>query len=188
MTELSDEDKKFMLDLARKAIVHYFKTGMVLEVPPSEITSPILVENGACFVTLHIGEHLRGCIGTLEANRPLFSDCVNNALASAFEDTRFSPLEPPELENVKISISVLTKPAKFDGSGEELFKAIEPGKNGLIIQKGVARATFLPSVWEQLPEKEKFLNQLCLKAGMGPDSWKDEGVEFFLYEAIEFSE
>jgi len=188
MTELTKEDKKFMLGLARQAIEHFFKSGKVLEVAPTDITSPVLVENGACFVTLHIGEHLRGCIGTLEANRPLFSDCIGNALASAFEDNRFSPLEPPELENVRISISVLTKPVKFNGSGEALFKALEPGKHGLIIQKGVARATFLPAVWEQLPKKEEFLNQLCLKAGMGPESWKDEGIEFFLYEAIEFSE
>ncbi|MFH1394311.1 MAG: AmmeMemoRadiSam system protein A [Candidatus Micrarchaeota archaeon] len=187
--ELSEKDKGFLLKLARQAIEHFFKTGKVLEVPPDEIDSPALIEDGACFVTLHSdGDELRGCIGSLEAHRPLFTDIIGNALASAFEDLRFTPLTQPELKDVKISISILTKPVRFDGGGEGLFRALEPGKHGLIIQKGVARATFLPAVWKQLPEKEQFLNQLCLKAGMGPGAWKDEGVEFFLYEAVEFSE
>ncbi|HID72482.1 TPA: AmmeMemoRadiSam system protein A [Candidatus Micrarchaeota archaeon] len=189
MEELTDKDKEFLLKLARQAIEYYFKNGQVLNVPPDEIESPALIEDAACFVTLHSnGDKLRGCIGTLEAHRPLFADVVGNALAAAFEDTRFTPLTHPELKDVKISISVLTKPVKFDGDGEALFEALEPKKHGLIIQKGVARATFLPAVWEQLPEKEKFLDQLCLKAGMGPGAWKDEGVEFFLYKAVEFSE
>ncbi len=187
--KLTDKEKEYLLSLARRSIAHFLKNGMMLTVMPDEVPTERLVEDGACFVTLKTGENLRGCIGSLEAHRPLFMDCVENAVAAAFQDPRFRPLEPPELPSIRISISFLTKPEPFPVKGpEDLLARLIPGKHGLIMRKGMARATFLPAVWEQLPEKQQFLSQLSLKAGMGPDGWKEKGVEFQVYEADEFSE
>ena len=187
--DLTEEDKKFLLRLARKSITHYLSKGSKLMLEPSEVPSKNLVENAACFVSLHDGEELRGCIGSLEARKPLFMDVIDNAVSSAISDPRFYPLTKQEIEKVKISISVLTEPKEFPvKSPEELLEKLIPKKHGLIIQQGVARATFLPVVWEQLPEKEEFLQHLSMKAGLSPDGWKDPETKFFIYEAIEFSE
>jgi AmmeMemoRadiSam system protein A len=187
---LTKEEKTFLLQLVRKTIIRFFSTGKPLELKPEEVPSKKLVEIGACFVTLYKGSNLRGCIGTLEANRPLVFDVINNSLESAFNDPRFQPLGPGELEKVKISISVLTKPEPFPVKNkEDLLKKLKPNKHGLIIKKGWARATFLPVVWEQLPTKEEFLSHLCMKAGLAEDAWKEtKGMEFFVYEAEEFEE
>lgn len=186
---LSEKEKSFLLSLARRAIEHYFATGKKLELDPSEIPSENLIKNGACFVTLRVGKRLRGCIGSLEAHRPLFQDVIDNALSSAFGDPRFYPLTPQELKQVKISISYLTQPVDFPVSGpNDLLKKLVPHRHGLIIQQGYARATFLPAVWEEIPDKVAFLEHLSMKAGLGPDGWKDPRTKFFVYEAEEFSE
>ncbi|MEW6748247.1 MAG: AmmeMemoRadiSam system protein A [Candidatus Micrarchaeota archaeon] len=187
---LDRSERDFLLSLARKSIEHYLKSGRMLELEPGDVPSKDLVEDGACFVTLHRGDDLRGCIGTLEAHRPLFKDVIENAVSSATEDPRFYALTLDELGEVRISISVLSKPRPFKVKGEkDLLKRLIPEKHGLIIQKGVARATFLPAVWEQLPRKEEFLAHLCMKAGLGPIEWKDtKSMEFFVYESEEFSE
>lgn len=186
---LTKEEKIFLLSLARRAIAHYFRSGAQLELEPSEVPSKKLVENGACFVTLKINGQLRGCIGSLEAHQPLFKDVIANALAAAFADPRFYPLTPSELDKVKISISYLT-PAKEVKlrAPEEIIEKLVPGKHGLIIQQGFARATFLPAVWEEIPDKIEFLTHLSIKAGLGPNGWKEKGTRFFIYEAEEFSE
>lgn len=187
--QLTNDEKKFLLGLARKSISHYLSTGRKLSVAPAEVPSEKLVEDGACFVSLHKGKELRGCIGTLEAHRPLFMDVIDNAIASAVGDPRFYPLTMVELEKVRISISVLTKPEELKiKSPEELPEKLMSEKHGLIIQQGVARATFLPAVWIHFPKKEEFLRRLSLKAGLGPDGWKDPRTKFFVYEALEFSE
>lgn len=187
--KLTDDEKNYLLKLARDALNHFFKTKNVLQVSPGDVASKRLVEDRACFVTLHLNGELKGCIGSLEASRPLFQDCIHNALSAAFEDPRFMPLQPDEFSNVKISISVLTKPVPFEVTDpNDLLEKLVPKKHGLIIQRGVARATFLPVVWEQLPGKEQFLNHLSMKAGLAPDGWKDPEAKFFVYEAEEFSE
>jgi len=186
---MEEGDKKFLLKLARKAIRHYLETGERLDVKPEEVSSAKLVENGACFVTIKIGDELKGCIGSLEATRPLFFDVIENSLGSAFGDPRFMPLTGEEFEKMKISISVLSKPEPFPvKSPEDLLEKLIPGKHGLIIEKDLHRATFLPCVWEQLPGKEQFLSNLSVKAGLMPDGWKDQEVKFYIYEAEEFSE
>ena len=187
--KLNKKEKKFLLDLARKSIKHYLEKGTKLDVKPSDVPTKRLTEDGACFVSLHINEELRGCIGSLEAHRPLVMDIIDNSLACAFGDPRFYPLTKDELSKVKISISVLTKPEPFLVKGpDDLLKKLVPGKHGLILEQGIARATFLPVVWEQLPEKEEFLSHLSMKAGLSPDGWKDPRTKFFVYEADEFSE
>ncbi|MFH0737896.1 MAG: AmmeMemoRadiSam system protein A [Candidatus Micrarchaeota archaeon] len=187
---LDKKEKYFLLKLARSSIRHYLKTGGFLELKPTDVPSKRLVEDGACFVSLHMKGELRGCIGTLEAHRPLFRDVLENAVASATEDPRFSQLSLGELEAVEISISVLSKPEPFlVKDAADLLKKLVPDKHGLIIQKGYARATFLPIVWEQLPKKEEFLAHLCMKAGLDADEWRQtKTMSFFTYEAEEFSE
>jgi len=187
--EYSKEEKKFMLSLARRSIKHYLEKGTKPEIKPSEIPSERLQEDGAAFVTLHINGHLRGCIGTLEAHRPLIMDIVDNAINSAFSDPRFYPLQADELQKIKISISVLTKPEPLPvDSPEDLLGKLVPKKHGLILKQGYYRATFLPVVWEQIPKKEEFLEHLSVKAGLPPDGWRDPKTEFEVYGAIEFSE
>ncbi len=187
---LEKKEKAFLLKLARESLSHYFRTGRRLDVEPKDVPTKRLTENGACFVTMHIGGELRGCIGTLEAHRPLVMDVIENALASAFEDPRFRPLSPEELPKVRFSISVLSEPKPFPvKDSEDLLRKLVPGKHGLIVQKGWARATFLPVVWEQLRTKEEFLSHLCMKAGLGAQEWRDtRGMQLQSYEAEEFSE
>lgn len=189
---LTKQDGKFILALARRAIEHYLRKGQKIEVRPSEVPSQALVRDGACFVTLYIGKNrdLRGCIGSLEAHRPLVMDVIDNALSSAFGDPRFPPVRIEEMKDIRIEISVLTLPERLEAkSADELLKKLVPRKHGLIIQKGWARATFLPVVWGELKEKEEFLGHLCMKAGLLPEEWKDaKSMEFYTYEAQEFEE
>ena len=186
---LDDKEKKFLLELARRSIKQYLERGTKPDVLPSEIPSKRLQEDGAAFVTLHMNGQLRGCIGSLEAHRPLVMDVIDNAINSAFDDPRFYPLRPDELQKVKISISVLSKPEPLPvDSPEDLLKKLVPKKHGLILQQGFHRATFLPVVWEQLPKKEEFLEHLSQKAGLPPDGWTDPETKFEVYEAEEFEE
>jgi AmmeMemoRadiSam system protein A len=186
---MDEDEKRYLLGLARKSMMHFLEKGETLEVKPEEVNSKKLVEEGACFVTIHIDDQLRGCIGSLEAKRPLVFDVAENAINAAIRDPRFSPLTMEELEKAKISISVLTKPVPFPvKSPDELLEKLEPGRHGLILKQGIARATFLPCVWEQLPDKLEFLAHLSMKAGLSPEGWKDPETEFLVYEAEEFSE
>jgi AmmeMemoRadiSam system protein A len=187
--KLSEKEKKYLLGLARKAITEHLKNGRTIDVKPAELPSEKLIENGACFVTLKINDELRGCIGTLEAHRPLVMDVIDNAINSAFSDPRFYPLNHSELEKIKISISVLTKPKPLPISGpDDLLNKLVPHKHGLILKQGYARATFLPVVWEQLPDKKEFLEHLSMKAGLAKDGWKSPATSFEVYEAVEFTE
>ena len=126
----------------------------------------------ATFVTLQVDRKLRGCIGTLEARQPLVQDVVSNAWSAAFRDTRFSALTWPEYERLDIHISILSPPEPMQfSSEEELVAQLRPRLDGLILEEGLNRGTFLPSVWESLPEPREFLRQLKLKAGLRADYW-----------------
>jgi AmmeMemoRadiSam system protein A len=189
---LAPDEGKFLLKVARGAIETYLKTGQRPDIRPQDVPTRRLTMDGACFVTLYKGKGkaLRGCIGSLEASRPLVMDVADNAMNSAFGDPRFPPLRPDELKDIAIEISVLTPPRKLEvSSADDLLKSLVQRKHGLIIKKGWARATFLPVVWDELKKKEDFLSELCQKAGLSPDEWKDtEGMEFFVYQAQEFEE
>ena len=187
---LTQEEKAFLLRIARESVKFFLEDGKRLDLDPKDVPSKKLTEDGACFVSIHKDGELRGCIGSLEAHRPLVFDVLENALASAFGDARFYPLDRNELDQVKFSISVLSEPKPFRVKDcDDLLKKLKPNKHGLIIKKGIARATFLPVVWEQIPEKEEFLSHLCMKAGLLPNEWRDtKKIEFFVYEAEEFSE
>lgn len=126
----------------------------------------------ASFVTLHLDENLRGCIGTLEARQTLVEDVASNAYNAAFRDPRFSTLTWPEYERLDIHISVLSLPEPLQFSTEEeLLTQLRPRVDGLILEEDYRRGTFLPSVWDQLSDPREFLRQLKHKAGLPPDYW-----------------
>jgi AmmeMemoRadiSam system protein A len=135
---------------------------------------PPLDQPGASFVTLHRHGRLRGCIGSLEARRPLLVDVAENAYAAAFRDPRFPPLQAGELDGLAVDVSVLSEPdAMRFGSQADLLAQIRPGIDGLILEDRGRRGTFLPSVWESLTTADLFLQQLRVKAGLPPDHWSD---------------
>ncbi|MEW5972669.1 MAG: AmmeMemoRadiSam system protein A, partial [Pseudomonadota bacterium] len=135
----------------------------------------------ACFVTLNLEQRLRGCIGNLQPIQPLVRDVAENAFNAAFRDPRFAPLHPAELDALDIHISILGLPEIIAaGSEQELLGQLRPGRDGLIIEARGRRATFLPSVWAQLPKPADFLMQLRHKAGLPPRGW-EEGMRAWRY-------
>jgi AmmeMemoRadiSam system protein A len=169
---LSESHRALLLDTARGSIEYGLSHGLALPVAPDE--HPPLDASGASFVTLHRDGELRGCIGSLEAYRPLLLDVTENAFAAAFRDPRFAPLKRTELEALSVDISVLSQPETVAfTSRAELLDLMRPGIDGLILQEGGKRGTFLPSVWKSLPDKDDFLRHLALKAGLPPAHWSD---------------
>ncbi len=144
----------------------------------AEITLPQdadwLAAQGASFVTLMKQGELRGCIGTLEAHRPLLEDVRKNARAAAFEDPRFFPLRREEFADIRVEVSLLSVPEPLAVETEaEALARLRPHLDGVVLEYGWHRATFLPQVWEQLPEPREFLQQLKRKAGLPADFWAD---------------
>ncbi|MGR9116810.1 MAG: AmmeMemoRadiSam system protein A [Gammaproteobacteria bacterium] len=177
--------RKLLLDLAKASIEHGLKNGKPLK-PDQTQYPPELGIKRATFVTLERNQQLRGCIGMLEAIRPLVEDVAENAFSAAFRDPRFPPLEADELDELEIHLSILSpaEPLIFD-SEQALIDQLRPGEDGLILEEGYRRGTFLPSVWESLPEPRQFLRHLKQKAGLPPDYWSDSvkvsryGTEMF---------
>lgn len=131
---------------------------------------PELSVLGATFVTLTLHGKLRGCIGTLIAHRPLLEDLISNAQAAAFKDPRFPPLSVDEMNEVSIEVSLLTPPKQIEYCDrEELLSIIKPGADGVILHLGNHQATFLPQVWEEIPDFDDFFGHLGIKAGIGSD-------------------
>jgi len=184
---LDPSQRRTLLALARQSIGYGLREGRPIPVDPSDYSAE-LAEERAAFVTLHAGKTLRGCIGHLQAIRPLVLDVAENAFAAAFRDPRFPPLVQAELADLDIEVSVLSpsEALSFD-SEEELLQMIQPGLDGLIFEDGPARGTFLPTVWESLPLPRDFLRHLKQKAGLRPDHWSDN-VRISRYRTQSFSE
>jgi uncharacterized protein len=157
-----------LLTLARNAIATHF------DQPPATaaVDLPELHKNGATFVTLTQRGELRGCIGSLEAWRPLLLDVQENARAAAFRDPRFAPLSEDELPSTRVEVSLLTtaEPMNFRDEADALAQ-LRPNVDGIIFSAGSRRSTFLPQVWEQLPEPAEFMARLKLKAGLPGNYW-----------------
>jgi len=175
------------VDVAWQSIRYGLATGNPLKVEPDQFEAP-LSEPGASFVTLHIGEQLRGCIGSLQAHRPLICDIAENAFSAAFRDPRFPPLKDTELRSIGLDISVLSQAERmaFD-SEQQLLKQIRPNVDGLILKDGNYRGTFLPTVWKSLPDARQFLQHLKLKAGLPTDHWSDK-LEVWRYTTESFGD
>ncbi|ANQ84867.1 hypothetical protein dqs_1829 [Azoarcus olearius] len=154
-----------LLARARQAIAHH----LGLAAAPADATEPELTARGACFVTLRQRGELRGCIGSVRAQRPLAEDLDTNAVAAASRDPRFPPLTADELDHTEIEVSLLSEPEFLDFADEDaLLAQLRPGEDGLILFSGCRSATFLPQVWEQLPQPQDFLAALKRKAGLDP--------------------
>ena len=181
---LTPTQKNILLDTARDSIEHGLMEEKPLDVVPDDV-APGLRALGASFVTLTIAKALRGCIGSLEAVRPLIVDVAQHAYAAAFCDPRFRPLDPEEFARLTVHISVLSPstPVPFE-SEESLAKALRPGVDGLIIARGQHRATFLPAVWQSIPDRHQFIRHLKTKAGL-PEAIHDYQARS--YTVIEFS-
>jgi AmmeMemoRadiSam system protein A len=175
--------------LARSAIAR--KLGLSFD-EPETVDADWLQEKAATFVTLQMHGNLRGCIGTLEAHRSLIEDVRANAVAAAFHDSRFAPLNIPlnidEFAHVQIEVSVLSVPEPMHAQNEAIAcSRLRPGIDGVVIKFGSYKATFLPQVWDQLPEPKKFMAHLKVKAGLPADFWHPE-VLLYKYQVNKYRE
>lgn len=183
--KLSAADQKKCLDIAKQSILSGLQKGTAYKVSSHDFSSDLQTRL-ASFVTLHKYGQLRGCIGTLEAYQPLIDDIAEHAFAAAFHDPRFPAVDESELEQLDIEVSVLSKPESIIFKNEDdLLQQIKPNIDGLILEHGSHRGTFLPSVWEQLPDKKDFINHLKMKAGLNTDWWEND-VKISRYEATKF--
>lgn len=176
--------KHFLLTLARQAL----EAAVRGEKPPSPQQVPEMTkENRGCFVTLTVQGALRGCIGYIEPIKPLYQAVIENAGNAALSDPRFNAVRPDELKGITVEVSVLTRPEPLEYKDpQDLLNKLVPKVDGIILQKGFSQSTFLPQVWEQLPDKVQFLQHLSLKGGMPIDGWKTANVK--RYRAEHFSE
>lgn len=189
--QLTEKQGQFLVHLARETIAK--KLGLAVagdrSLSATDLADPIYQEKRGTFVTLKIKKQLRGCIGCLTPSETILAGIQRNAVNAAFNDPRFPALTAPELEQAEIEISILTTPRKLEYSdGYDLIKKLRPENDGVIISQGLARATFLPQVWEQLPKPEDFLTQLCLKACLPPDTWRQGDLEVSIYQVQYFHE
>jgi AmmeMemoRadiSam system protein A len=171
---LSEAHQRLLLSLALDSIKHGLAHGRPSRPDLDEYPAELQAQ-AATFVTLHINKKLRGCIGHLESQAPLALDVTNNAYAAAFQDPRFEPLQATELSGLSIHISILSQPEALPQLSEEaLLAQLRPGIDGLILSETQRKATFLPSVWEQLPKPKDFLQALKRKAGIAQDQWPEQ--------------
>lgn len=187
--QLTPKEQQLLLQIARQAL----QMGVLGQTPPplrlSEF-SPALREPGASFVTLTRLGQLRGCVGALEARQPLAQDVREHAVAAALSDYRFPPVAPAELGEINIEISRLTPPQPLHYiDSANLLAKLRPGIDGVTLRDPSGRrATFLPQVWRQLPDKAEFLNHLCQKMGAAPDAWRTQSLTVHTYQVEEFHE
>jgi uncharacterized protein (TIGR00296 family) len=190
--ELSDEEGKFLIQLARNTAKSFLETGKKL-CPPQD-TPKKLFENCGVFVTINTvgreGKALRGCIGYPYPTNPLVEAVIDNAINAATEDPRFAPLRKEELDRVVFEVSVLTPPEPVQvEKPQQYLEEVKVGEHGLIVEKGFYKGLLLPQVpveWGWC--SEEFLCQCCVKAGLPPDSWLTKGAKVFRFKAIVFEE
>jgi len=184
----SPEERKFLLELARKAVVESVCSRGLPEVAEKDVPERLRAPTG-CFVTLHKQGQLRGCIGHIFPKSPLYKAVMENAMRAALSDFRFPSVRPEELPQIDIEISVLTVPRKLQAnSPQDLLQKLQPGVDGVVLRQGQRMATYLPQVWKDLPDKEDFLRHLGQKAGLPPDAWQDPKTEILTYQAEVFGE
>ncbi len=179
---LNKNQRKRLLEIARKSIQEYLSTGKKMEVTE---TDPLLLKEMGAFVTLHKHGELRGCIGNLVGQQPLYLTVKDMAVEAATGDPRFSPVQLTELENIEIEISALSPLKRIESADE-----IKMGIHGVLLRRGFNSGVFLPQVATETGwSKEEFLSKLCEdKAGISSDAWKDKSTEIYIFTAEVFSE
>ena len=183
---LSDEHGRMLLELAAAAIEHGLRTGRVLEVDPAPYPEPLRAKR-ATFVTVERDGRLLGCIGTIHARTSAVEDVAKNAHGAVLYDPRCPRLDPDDLADLRIHISLLTEPSPMTFASEaDLVEQLRPGVDGLLLEDGIYRGTFLPVVWATLPDPRDFLRHLKQKAGLPPTHWSDTvRVSRYTTEVIE---
>jgi uncharacterized protein len=186
---LTPTERQLLLQIARLSIEQAV-TGKECPSPDLDLLPPALCEPGVCFVTLTMpGNELRGCIGGLEATQPLALDVWEHAASAALDDYRFMPVRADEISLLHIEISRLTRPTPLEyDRPEDLPNLLHPLMDGVVLRDGLRRATFLPQVWEKLPDPCAFLSHLCQKMGASPDLWRRRKLGVEIYRVEEFHE
>ena len=185
VVSLGEREQEILRQVARDSIQHGLSRDRPLPVTPGSYPAP-LEEPGAVFVTLEREGRLRGCIGSYVARRPLVEDVAENAFAAAFLDPRFPPLSREETDGLDLHISLLTPPVPVEATTRrELLDTLRPGVDGLLLEDPPHRATFLPQVWEALPDPDEFLDQLFMKGGLPRGHWSPT-LRFHRYTVLEF--
>ena len=189
---LTPEQGQLLVKLARQTLAERFAK----KISQHDIDALDAGLNDSCFqatcgtfVTLTLDKQLRGCIGSLTSDEPIRIGVSRNAINAAFHDPRFSPLNAADFEKVEIEVSILSEPQPLNYSDSaDLIKKLRPGVDGVILRKDHASATFLPQVWEQLPQAHDFLSHLCIKAGISADAWQRFKLDISTYQVQQFHE
>jgi uncharacterized protein len=186
--QLNPDERTRLLQLARQALEEGIRNGRLSELNLADLPAH-LQEDGVAFVTLTIAGQLRGCVGGLEAKFPLAEDVRQHAVAAGLGDFRFPPVCLEELPEIVIEISRLTSPEaiKYE-CPEDLLTRLHPGVDGVVLVDGLRRATFLPQVWEKVPDPARFLDLLCQKMGAPADLWKRKKIAVLIYQVEKFGE
>jgi hypothetical protein len=189
---LSREQGQALVQLARETLLTRLRPKEHPAISPElqpKLSDPALQRKQGTFVTLHKNGSLRGCIGSIIPESPLVEGVKENVQNAAFKDPRFPPLRQEELDEVDIEVSILTEPEPLDyEDGPDLLRKLQPFEHGVILKKGLQQSTFLPQVWEQLPQPEQFLSHLCAKAGLPQDAWRQGGLQVLVYRVQYFEE
>ena len=186
--KLTEDQGRFLLKVARQTIEQELFARKGEEADEKGLSAVFRTRRGT-FVTLMEKGNLRGCIGHIIPQETLIEGVRENAINAAFRDPRFHPLRPDEWRDVKIEVSILTDPKPLSyADSQDLLEKLRPGIDGVIIKKGYRQATFLPQVWEQLPDQKEFLTHLCYKAGLEGDAWKSGQLEVSTYQVQAFEE
>lgn len=182
---LIPEHRTLLHQVAKQSVATGLQSGNALDCPLEDFPEA-LQQPAASFVTLHLQDRLRGCIGSLQASRPMVADVSHNAYAAAFLDRRFAPVSAQELPDLDFHIAILgpREPMTFT-SREDLLGQLQPGVDGIVVSDKGQRATFLPAVWQSLAKPESFLSQLLMKAGLRADYWSDT-LKVERYQVEEF--
>ena len=184
---LNEPEQGQLLEIARQSIESGLAVGSALQLDIDNLSGSFSTLSGT-FVTLTQSSQLRGCIGSLESTDPLAQSVANAAFNAAFRDTRFAPLRAEEIKHTRVEISVLSELESFAVANRtELLDRLSIGEDGLLLEDGSHRSTFLPKVWDMVADPEEFLNHLLAKAGLPDDYWS-ETIRFKRYQALSFGE
>lgn len=184
----TEAEQRFLMDLARRTIQEVVTRGTMPDVEESQVPEKLRLKKG-CFVTLTQQGRLRGCIGHLVPQEALYRAVMHNTRSAAIHDGRFPRVTPDELTDLRLEISILTEPQPLAfSSAEDLLSKLRPRLDGVVLRLAGRSATFLPQVWEQVSDRQEFLNRLAMKAGGAPSDWRQPGAMVSTYQVEAFHE